>query len=223
MIQVENVEDLEFNILCSSDDEIEHVFNKKEYPALRSMCIAYNKKMKISWKQNVSFPNLEKLDFINPSNKDVNDFEKHAIHLKNLKTLCYRGIDFNSIPSLTFNLENLEFLTFIGMHYIQNLPKEIFNLTHLKHLSLHHAEKISGIPDEISNLKNLEAFNISHTTLKYISLEIFKLPKMQHLSIWTCRFDLTKSNIDELRSIYKKRKHLLKDISGLENYLEMNI
>lgn len=120
----------------------------------------------------------------------LEEFPMGILKLKNLKSLNIGGMEskISAIPEGISALQNLEEL-FIGTgccaapKNIRSLPEGLFELKKLKVLHFSYM-MIDKIPAGIGKLTNLRYF-VAHqmSRMKFVSPEIFKLNKLEHLHL----------------------------------------
>ena len=111
------------------------------------------------------------------------------------------GFEVSHLPSVMFQLINLEELTLINVK-LKEVPLEISNLKNLKFLSLSH-NLITELPQEICRLEKLEYLGLGWNKLTLLPKCLRKLTLLQEIYI----FDnpLTKNTRSFLKELKKER------------------
>ncbi len=174
-------------------------------------------------------PNLELLCICERSQSNIPVFEGIKFNTPKLKMIYLDGIGsvkcFQSIHENTHNLlleelslfytgitEIPEFIlkamTLTGLSFrgekITELPDDLFALENLKRLGFHYCTEIKIIPDDIKKLVNLEHLDLWQTNLKYLSPELFLLPKLKSVNFAYTQYSPTKEVLDAYEIFNKK-------------------
>lgn len=105
---------------------------------------------------------------------------------KSLSEISTDRTNISSIPEFVLGNKSLTRLTFRNEHNLV-LSKRLFELRNLDKLSFEYTNKITVIPDEIKKLVNLKHLDLWHSSIQYLSPELFKLPKLNWLNFaFTC-------------------------------------
>jgi hypothetical protein len=87
---------------------------------------------------------------------------------------------------------------------MSELPDDFFTLENLKRLSFYYCTEITIIPDDIKKLVNLEHFDLWQANLKYLSPELFLLPKLKSVGLAYTQYPPTKE-VSDAYEIFKGR------------------
>jgi hypothetical protein len=85
------------------------------------------------------------------------------------------------------------------------LPDELFNMENRTGLRFQYCTEIKEIPDKIKKLVNLEHFDLWQANLKYLSPELFLLPKLMAVNFFKTQYYPAKEVLDAYK-IYKEMK-----------------
>jgi hypothetical protein len=109
--------------------------------------------------------------------------EQYLLHFNNISKARNQDLinesfmKFNvSSPGVRNIISENRLIILSGNSYEQ-IPSEIIQNAEIKELIIFNSN-IDRIPDEIKNMQNLERFHFSGSRLKYLSPEVFKLPKI---------------------------------------------
>jgi Leucine-rich repeat (LRR) protein len=109
------------------------------------------------------------------------------------------------IPEFILKMKTLHGLTF-RREKMAELPDELFSLENLVELSFYYCTEITIIPDDIKKLVNLEHFDLWEANLKYLSPELFLLPKLKSVNLAYTQYPPTKEVLDAFEIFNKRLK-----------------
>lgn len=166
--------------------------------------------------------NLEQINKLDLSFKDIDKLPKQIDCLINLETLILSNNNLSSLPS---EIKNLKKLTSVNLGYnrFTEVPTELLHLTSLEYLNLEanlikkisnsignlsqlkelnlFANQISELPEEFCNLKNLTRLNLALNQLSNLPKNFSKLENITVLELWLNKFDLIPDVISQLRNL----------------------
>lgn len=194
---------------------IDETYNKVEYISLSN---------KVSFAENtkINAPNLKGVFFEpNVKREILDNFDQIFINSISLEDISlyldktHSGI----IPQFILNSKTIKNLT-IEYRQLTSIPAEIFNITSLKRLNFRYVPKIKIIPDEIKKLINLEDFSLWLANLEYISLELFKLPKLDHINLAYSNYNPTGQELEKWNIFFQGKDFKYENPFGVEKMFE---
>ena len=116
-------------------------------------------------------------------------FEPETVSLPKLSSLGAQ-LDSGEVLERLFEVIDAPVLAEIGLIGAPGLPEAIFQKTSLKKIAINSSQKRSiSIPDSIRNLSNLEHFQLFDARVPYLSPEIFRLPRIRHISLYRLLYE----------------------------------
>ena len=119
---------------------------------------------------------------------------------KKIKTLNLFFLNFKTIPSYIYNLNNLNSLT---LYNIINLSDEISKLQNLQFFTHTSGVGMNRLPDGFYNLKSLRMIRISNNSINELSPNISNFKQLEQLSLYHNKLYKLPSEFDSLRNLYK--------------------
>ena len=145
---------------------------------------------------------LESLQVLDLSEKQIKFEDDHTLYLPNLLYLNIYNCNYSKIPkpllipSLTsihyncldsslsddlFSLVNLQYLNLSGSQ-ISSLPDSVGNLVNLQYLKLIDSQ-ISSLPDSVGNLENLWELDLSYSQISSLPDSVGNLENLRKLDL----------------------------------------
>ncbi len=192
---------------------IDETYNKVEYISLSN---------KVSFAENtkINAPNLKGV-FFEPNVKSeiLDNFDQIFINSNSLESIYIDITHTGKIPQFILNSKTIKELI-IENRQLTSIPSDIFNITSLKLLNFQHAPKIIVIPDEIKKLINIEYFSLWDADFEYISLELFKLPKLKIVNFAYSHYYPTEQELEKWKTLCQEKNFKYENPFGVEKMFE---
>jgi len=196
------------------NEEIEYYAKNEIYDKVEYIVISD----KVSFAKNtkINAPNLKNLQFFrNVINEILDNFDQIFINSNSLESIYIDITHTGKIPQFILNSKTIKELI-IENRQLTSIPSDIYNITSLKLLNFQHAPKIIVIPDEIKKLINIEYFDIWDADFEYISLELFKLPKLKIVNFAYSHYYPTEQELEKWKTLCQEKNFKYKNPFGVE-------
>ena len=174
------------------------VYYNPDLPGYNHSILTFNK---------LNVPKLLQLDFYGEYsyNLFINKPD-HFLNAPELETLYFHGTAIPEVPLCLTKPETLKSLTFRS-ESLTSVPEFIFQCHNLEELHLQHVPGITIIPDKIKNLQNLQVFDLWQSSIKYLSPELFLLPKLKRVSFAYSSYTPTREVL-EAAEVFRSKGHV---------------
>jgi len=191
----------------------DEIYDKVEYISLSD---------KISFTENtkINAPNLKGVMFErNVKSEILENFDQIFINSISLEDIYIDITHTGIIPQFIINSKTIKNLT-IENRQLKSIPAETFNITSLKKLNFRYVPNIKIIPDEIKKLINLEDFSLWLANLEYISIELFKLPKLNYINFAYSNYNPIGQELEKWNIFFQGKNFKYENPFGVEKMFE---
>lgn len=199
-------------------DKINYVFLDKVYSKVESLLILSDyMDFSLHFEGNkFDVPNLKELNLVGKFALNIfQNKREDFLYAPVLEKMYFTDTELEQIPSFLKKNKSLKFLNFHHGDLLE-IPREIFEMENLQSLSFHNLKKIRILPDEIKKLTNLVHFDLWEASIKYLSHELFLLPKIESISFCFSNYTPT----IEVLSALKEYKNCGKRFTGWGGYVD---
>lgn len=209
------VQDLMITNFADYEDGLDIDISEISLPNLRHVTfikVAREQKHSISAKlfgklSTESFYNVKEL--LLGDMEDDTEFHGWVSNCINLESIDLDIPKYNRLP---FDLSNSMKIKRIKINSseISQIPDFVFNCKQLESLQFYSCREIREINDDIKKLENLKSFWLWKADFKYVSPELFKLPKLEDISL---HISFYKNPPYEIHNAIKELKQRTPDLS----------
>ena len=200
------------------NEEIEYYAKNEIYDKVEYIIIS--DKVSFAKDTKINAPNLKNLQFFrNVINEILDNFDQIFINSNSLESIYIDITHTGKIPQFILNSKTIKELI-IENRQLTSIPAEIFDITSLKRLNFRYVPNIKIIPDEIKKLINLEDFSLWLANLEYISLELFKLPKLDHINLAYSNYNPTGQELEKWNIFFQGKNFKYENPFGVEKMFE---
>jgi hypothetical protein len=131
---------------------------------------------------NLSIESFSQVKFISIyDHENIVESQNWSSHCKNLESI---QLDISKNEFIPLELSQAKKIkkVMINGSKLHEIPDFIFKNKHIEVLDFHSCNSLREIGDDIKYLTNLNAFVFCYGELKYVSPNVFKLPKLVHLN-----------------------------------------
>jgi Leucine-rich repeat (LRR) protein len=216
-----NVKQIAFLYTGVDDNNFEFEINKIRLPSLKTIHIHEDEKsLSDKFFSKVSSESLKQVENIGLSELNTHThFPDWITHCVNMQTLNFSMIGLRDLPTIFGKFKELKNITCEGNSFAE-IPEVIFNCTKLESLHFYSANKMTEVPDSVAKLRVLKEFSFCDASLKYVSPELFLLPKIESLNFSHSSLkNLDKSTMDAVRIFLNKKTHVSDQCFGQGGWL----